>query len=373
MRYRMDYTLIKRKLGTGRVVYYYAVYDDLTGKRVYRSTGEKTKAMAEKYVRELADEGKLGIKDRSKVLLKDYAKDFFIPGKCPIEKNAHARGRSMTKATLAIRRTSLNEHILPHLGNMPISCITAAHINKWLLELPAKDKISRATANRQMSALSSILDYAVKDGMLRTNPCKNIELLGNDTKTRKAFTLEEVKTIIGKEENWPNPMIRTICMVAALTGMRLGEIRALKPDCVSPEAITIKASYSNIDGHKTPKNGRERIAPITEELYKSIMKYNWGDGGYIFRLYKPDKPMSSAWIEKELNRRMERVGIKGKTFHSFRYFFNTQCMSNNINETALRAVMGHANEEMTKRYLDVESAEFPYFRKVQDTIAENFA
>jgi len=371
MRFRNEYTLVKRKMQTGRSVYYYAIYDELTGKRIYRSTGEKTKALAEKYVRELAEQGKLGIKDRVMTRLRDYAADFFIPGKCPVERNNRERGKSFTKATMSIRRTSLTEHILPHLGNLPVSGITPSVIDKWIVGLPENDKISRTTANFQLVTLRVVLDQAVRDGLLSENPCNKVETLGNDTKIRNAFTLKEVTAILGKEENWSNPMVRTICLVAALTGMRLGEIRALRPDCVTPEAILVKYSYSNIDGLKCPKNGKERLAPIPDGMYESIMKWNWGDGGYIFRMYKPDKPLSASWIEKELRSRMDILGIKGKTFHSFRSFFNTQMVSDNVNAETLRAVMGHANEAMTLRYLHTDSAEFPAFRKAQEKIVND--
>lgn len=368
MRYRNEYTLLKRKMPTGRTVYYYAVYDELTGKRIYRSTGEKTKALAEKYVRELAENGKLGVRDRCMVRFRDYTRDFFIPGRCPIEKSNRERGKSITKATMSVRRTSLTEHILPYLGNRAVSGLTPQVIDRWIVELPEKDKISRSTANLQLITLRVILDQAVRDGIIAENPCAKVENLGNDTKVRNSFSLKEVTAILGKEENWPNPMVRTICLVAALTGMRLGEIRALKPECVTPEAILVKYSYSNIDGLKCPKNGLERLAPIPDGLYEKIMKWNWGDGGYIFRMYKPDKPLSAAWIEKELRTRMERLGIKGKTFHSFRAFFNTQMLSANVNGETLRKVMGHANEQMTLRYLHTDSAEFPVFRKAQEGI-----
>lgn len=368
MRYRNDYTLFKRKMPTGRIVYYYVIYDEQTGKRIYRSTGERTKALAEKYVRELADKGKLGVKDRVMVRLRDYTEDFFIPGRCPVERYNRERGKSLTKATMSIRRTSLTEHILPHLGNMAVSNLTFSVIDKWVVGLPESDKLSRSTSNFQLMTLKVVLEQAVRDSILKENPCDKVETLGNDTRIRSAFTLKEVTAILGKDENWPNPMVRTICLVSAVTGMRLGEIRALRPECVTPEAILVKYSYSNIDGLKCPKNGRERLAPIPDGVYESIMRWNWGDGGYIFRMYKPDKPLSGSWIEKELRRRMDRLGIKGKTFHSFRAFFNTQMISANVNGETLRAVMGHANEEMTLRYLHTDSAEFPKFRKVQEKI-----
>ena len=372
MKYRMNYTLIKRKMDTGKTVYYYAIYDEETHKRIYRSTGERTKAKADLYVRELLDSGRLGIKDENFIKLKDYAKDFFIPGLCPIERHMHSRGKGLTKATMSIRRTALKEHILPHLGTMPVRGLTASIVNKWILDLPKKDKLSRTTCNGVLVTLRLVLDQAVRDEIVGENVCKNVERLGSDTKIRKAFTVEEVRAILGKEEDWDNPIVRNMCLLSAMTGMRMGEVRGLTPECITEECVIVKHSYSNVDGLKAPKNGKERIAPIPSGAYGQLTKYYMEGDRYLFSMHYKDKPISAHWVEKNLNDRMKKLGIKGKTFHSFREFFNTQMMSANINETALRAVMGHANSDMTLRYLHLEAAEFPEVRKVQKAIAGLF-
>ena len=191
MRYRMDYTLFKRRLPSGKIVYYYTVYDD-DGKRICRSTGERSKALADKYVRGLAEQGKLGMKDGNRITLKDYAKDFFVPGLCPIEKFNLSRGRSGAKSSMSIRRTALVEHIFPHLGNYSVCNITRTKVDKWLVSLPETDKVSRSTANSYLDALRNVFAQAMRDGLIKINPTIGIERLGNDTQITKAFTKKEV-------------------------------------------------------------------------------------------------------------------------------------------------------------------------------------
>jgi len=366
MRFRNDYGLMKRKMASGKVVYYYWIYDSF-GKRVYRSTGEKTKAMADKHVRKLLEEGTIGARERSLIKLKDYAENFFIPGKCPIEKYNHSRGRSMTRSTLSIRRTAMVEHIFPHLGNTPIYFINYATINKWLIELPETDHVSRTTANTYKDTLRCILGQAVRDGIISKNPCIGVESLGNDTKIRKAFNLKEARAIIGTPEDWKNPLVRSMCILAATTGMRMGEIRALRAENLYVDTVVIKASYSNIDGYKLPKNGKERMAPLPPGVYEEVTRFT-KRSGYLFRLFMDDKPVSAGWVDRALNERMKELGIEGKTFHSFRGFFNTQMLSANVNSESLRAVIGHASEAMTLRYLHMDAADFPEFRKAQEEL-----
>lgn len=60
---RKEFSLFKRKMPSGKYVYYYYVYDE-NGKRVPRSTGERTKAKALAYILRRRDEGKLGEIDK---------------------------------------------------------------------------------------------------------------------------------------------------------------------------------------------------------------------------------------------------------------------------------------------------------------------
>lgn len=362
MRVRNEFGLMKRHLPGGKIVYYYWIYDE-SNRRVYRSTGERTKARALDYVLSLRDSGNLGGRDRAMILLRDFTRDFFIPGKCPIERNAHMRGKSMTKSTLNTRNIALRLHILPHLGSYPVSGITKRTVNRWLMELPGKDKISRTTANGALEALRLVMEQAVRQNLIPSNPCDKVENLGSDSKRRKAFTLEEVKAIIGKPGDWKNPMIRLMCLTAALTGMRVGEVKAILPECIMDDHILVRASFSHEDGYKKPKNGKERTAPIPATLRDELRSFCPADGGYIFTV-TGDRPVSSNYVSLCLEKRMEDLGLtERKTFHGFRGFFNTQMEAANINETVIRAVMGHSSAAMTKHYLHIGSAQF---EKMQD-------
>ena len=365
MRARSDFGLVKRKVN-GKTVYYYYVYDEVN-RRVYRSTGERTKARALDYVLEQRDKGRLGQKDRCQITLNDFTKDFYVWGRCPIVKNAEMHGKHITRGTCDVRRRALDLHILPHLGKLPVSAITGARVNRWLMELPETDKTSMTSANAYYDCLRQVMDEAVRQGIIHGNPCENVERLGNDSERRASFTTEEVKKIIGKPSDWDNPLIRLMCLTAALTGMRIGEVRALKADCITDTAIHIKASFSIHDGYKTPKNGKERVAPIPPELRDQLLLFSPKDGGFIFRMVG-DAPLSSQYVLRKLKERMEKVGVKGKTFHSFRAYFNTEMMADNVDGNVVRKVIGHQSADMTEHYLHLETGEFTAVRSTQNRI-----
>ena len=170
---KAEYGIYKRKLSTGKSVYYYYVYDS-NGKRVSHSTGQRSKAKALEYVLARREEGLLGVIDKKSLTLNEFTEDMFVPGKCPIEREAKARGKTLAGSTMQNRRISLNKHILPYLGKTRVSALTSAQINDWLVSLPEKDNLSRTSCNQCLDALSTVMKYAVKKGIIRNNPCSDV-------------------------------------------------------------------------------------------------------------------------------------------------------------------------------------------------------
>lgn len=367
---RAEFGLMKRTAKDGKPIYYYWVYDE-NGIRKYRSTGERTKAKALEYVMKRRDEGLLGERDARTITLNEFCADMFIEGKCPIEKEAAARGKSFSGNTRRNRRISLTKHILPYLGRATVSTLSVAQINDWLVALPERDKISRSTANQCMDALTKVLDHAVRIRLIQKNPCRDVESLGDDSERYPAFTLEEVKAVIGKPEDWKNGIYRLMCITASMTGMRLGEVLALMPANVHRDRIDVQWSMSPTDGLKRTKTNKPRTVPIAEQLYRMLAReFPHREDGFIFSV-NGEKPYSPSSVAVALKNRCEKLGIKGKTFHSFRAFVDTQMMANNINETVVRAMIGHSSPEMTEHYMHLDSGEFRLVRNVQDTMFED--
>ena len=364
----MEYGLMKRRMPNGKTVYYYWVYD-ANGKRVYRSTGQKTKSKAMDYVLQKRDEGTLGKLDRWGELLKDFSKDMFIRGKCPIEKEELARGKTISGNTLRNRRVALEKHILPYLGNVRVNALDSSQVNEWLVSLPEKDKISRTTSNQCLDALSTVMKYAVKRGVAQNNPCKGVEPLGNDSEARDAFTIPEIRKLIGQEDEWKNPLYRLMCLTSAMTGMRLGEVLALLPQNVHETYIDIKYSLSPTDGIKAPKSGKKRMVPITPMLYAELQRWSQAPDKFIFSV-NGKEPFNPATISLVIRNRCKAVGIEGKTFHGFRAFFNSIMVSKNVNESVVRKVIGHTNVDMTEHYLHMEAGELTMITDVQNEVGK---
>jgi integrase len=363
---KSKFTLIKRKMADGKTVYYYTFYDE-DGIRRYRSTGERSKAKATEVVLDLIEKGTFGKSGSTHMSFADYTRDFFIPGRCPIEADLRRRGRSISQATMYNRRKAMEKHILPYLGRRPLCSISTAVVNRWLLELPEKGGLSRNSSNQVFAILSVMMGHMAEAGDITANPCAKVRRLGDDSERYPAFTIAEVRKVIGSEGEWDDA-VRLMCIVAASTGMRLGEVQALLPENVHEDRIEVRYNWARNMELKTPKNGRGRTVPISPDLYRMLREAAAGNDGFIFS-FDGKKPFSFSHVGETLRARCDAVGVKGgKTFHSFRAFMNTQLSEANVNETVIRSIVGHSDAKMTEHYLHLESGEFRGVRDVQDSI-----
>ena len=369
---KSEYVLFKRKLKSGKSVWYYYVYDE-NDRRLPRSTGERTKAKALDYVMKRRDEGLLGVADKKSQTLNEFCKDMFIKGKCPIEKELNTRGKTFAGNTMRNRRISLTKHILPYLGKTRVTSITSAQVNDWLVNLPEKDGLSRSTSNQQLDTLSTVMKFAVKKGIIQNNPCQGVENLGDDSTARPAFTILEVEALIGEQEDWNNPLIRLMCMTASVTGMRVGEVLALRRPYVFPDHIDVKYSISPEDGLKSTKTNKPRIVPITPYLYNALEEWMPSDPEkYIFSV-KGDKPYTESTIARAINVRCRKLGFdEGKTFHSFRAFVDSLMVLKNFNETTVRKVIGHSDKKMTEHYLHMDVGETSLITGFQEEVGRKY-
>lgn len=363
---RQEFGLVKRRMKDGRPIYYYWIYDENL-KRIYRSTGKRTKAEAMKYVMERRDSNQLGKMDKVNISMNSFCRDLFVWDKCPIISNILSRGRHYTKATAAVRRGILVNHILPFLGSVPVSRLTAARVDEWLLSLPKAHNLSNSSSNKVLEVLKEVMEYAVRCGVAKENPCASVERLGDDSKRHESFTRDEVRAIIGEESDWENPFVRLMCKTAALTGMRIGEVRALMADQIDDHIIRVNASMSEHDGRKCTKNGKERVVPIPDSLKAELLRYAPVNGGYIFSADSVN-PISVPIINRCLKKRCETLSIPVKTFHSFRAFFNTALTTSNINESVIRSIVGHQSADMTEHYLHLEAGDLSMIDEVQKSI-----
>ncbi|MGE0074133.1 MAG: tyrosine-type recombinase/integrase [Sphaerochaetaceae bacterium] len=373
-----EFTITKVTGKTGAVYYYYYAYDE-HGNRCRFATGQNNKTRAHQYCMELVRQGKLIPKKSTKLCFKDFAQPFFVWQKCPIVTETLARDGRYSRTFCENNRKCIDKHIIPRFGRLLLNALTPSMINRWLMDLPAsvitekqKKPLAKATCNKQLNLLRQILDKAVEQNLIQENPARKVKPYILKKNPYGAYTVAEMKNIFGDPQKFNNEISYNATLLAATTGMRLGEIRALRREDVSPEKISISHNFDVNYGLKGTKSDNDREVPITPELYAIILSLA-PDDGYVFSLDNGNSPVSPDFITDSFYTRMlEALEItedqrkeRRLTFHSWRHFMNTRLIAAGIQGEVTRAIIGHEDESMTHHYLHLTTTDMECVMDVQ--------
>lgn len=115
----------------------------------------------------------------------------------------------------------LRTYLLPEFGATPIGRLGRPEIKEWFATLDA----SPATARKVQIVLSSILSEGVELGLIRENPATRLRLTTPPRRDMTVLTAAEIRALAEAIER---PSDRLAVYVAAYTGLRAGELWALR-------------------------------------------------------------------------------------------------------------------------------------------------
>jgi integrase len=261
---------------------------------------------------------------------------------------------------------------------MRLDAITEDAIDAWLTGFIDK-KLSCNYANNNFKILSVMLGHAVKQKIIVSNPCKLVEKLKTEEKDIEILTAEEVNKLFPKkwETVWDNYLGYVASKLAACTGMRFGEILGLRSEYVFEGYVHVCAQWNIRTGYGDVKTHKPRNITIPKEIEKDLRKLIKQNGeGFIFvRKAGDTKPVYREYIYEGFFKALERIGIgeterdrRGLTFHSWRHFFNTGLLAEDIPDAKVMALTGHVTKGMKRRYTHFKTEEFTEVKAVQEKL-----
>ena len=309
-----------------------------------------------------------------------FAKDWFIWDKCSYLERKRSRGeysRNYAEKQLGY----LLNHILPYFKDQKLSHLNVEEIEKWLIAL--KKEMSPVTANRALSVLKVMLKEAHYLGYIPKDPSKLVTKLQEKIGEKGIFSLKEARSILNPRAYdvvWNGDLLHyCINMLAAITGMRLGEIQALKLKYLHEDYIEIRHSWDRKYGIKVPKANSFRAVSIPSFAYEFLNQLVHDrrivdTDALVFAGKDPYKAIDHKAVLKHYYRALHSVGVsenfrreRNLTLHSWRHFFNT-FMRGRISDTQLRRLTDHRTETMTDHYDHQFIEELESIKLVQETM-----
>ena len=205
--------------------------------------------------------------------------------------------------------------------------------------------ISENTANRYLGMFSTALNNAVRQGILRNNPMKELgarERIQPKDSKKEYLTIEELRTLM--ETDCYRPEVKQAFVFACFTGLRLSDMYRLSPIHIfkTPDG---KGEYIDLEMQKTEK---PVIIPLSEEAKRWLPKPKGNDIPFF------DIPTTQTVIGRALRKWAEAAGIeKHISFHCSRHTFGTMMLTLGADLYTTSKLMGHSNIQTTEIYAKI--------------------
>jgi len=263
------------------------------------------------------------------------------------------------------------------LQTMPPSSVTVDHINRWINNPDLEWK--RSTRLVALASVRSFFEFCGHQGWIVTDPSQLVELdysamtheqkEGNE---KQPFTEEELARLlkalrndlklaaVKKHELFQDASHILFWLVAVMvskeTGLRLSDVAQLEWRCFGePGKLVVW----------TEKTNRRIEHIISRDIQNIIGDVPVIDPDYIF----PEQRATIRNIAKrsllsvQFSRLLDRVGIKGKSFHSIRHFKASSAFKNikkedlakklaeTLSMAEIATLLGHSSTKTTKGYV----------------------
>lgn len=242
-------------------------------------------------------------------------------------------------------------HVEPQWGRRRVSEIRHSEIQAWCAQLSAEK--SATIVRRAHGVLASVLEVAVRDRRIATNPARGVSLPRKVAKRRAYLSMPQVE-LLARHAGAHGALI----MFLSYTGLRWGEATALRVrdvDMLRRRAlVTENAVRIGREIHVgTPKSHRARSVPfpafLTEHIArqcegKSRDRLVFGDGLTHVRATYGER----GWFANTVRAaQAEDADFPRVTLHDLRHTAASLAISAGANVKAVQAMLGHASATMT--------------------------
>lgn len=263
------------------------------------------------------------------------------------------------ETSLGICTRNINKYISPFFSNYKIEKLSVKKMNDWKLWLN-EFSLGLATKKNIYILFNAIIDYAVKLEYISSNNLRktgnfkdvNLELeqkevafyTANQFKLFIQTSLDNCKTI----QDWNSYVFFNI---AFLTGMRKGEIFALKWNDLNNNVLTVNKSFNKRNNIISPPKNKSSIRNISISVQLQNVLQVHKDRLIKSMLYKDDDyiliNISEAKLQKHNKDTANNCNLNKIRIHDFRHSHASLLINANINIFEISKRLGHSKVETT--------------------------
>lgn len=243
---------------------------------------------------------------------------------------------------------SLYENHLKKFDKKRLSEITSFDLERLKASLMKKNELSAATIKHALILVRQVFNKAIAWKLYEgTHPLKGVRLPRLANMKDRFITHEEADALL-KAINEISPQMHDMCLLALHTGMRFGEITALKA-----QDLDFENGFINIADPKNKETRKAFMTKAVKEMLESRKPENPDE--YVFKARDGGRiGQATKSFERAVNKVGLNDGIEDSrlriTFHSLRHTFASWLAMQGETILTIKELLGHKSLAMTLRY-----------------------
>ncbi|GGM74266.1 hypothetical protein GCM10012275_51190 [Longimycelium tulufanense] len=287
----------------------------------------------------------------------------------------YRKGRSQDESSQIRLGSLLKNQIYRFMGDLTVEEVDIDTLRDWKEWMTKVAKISASCQSQAWGTLSAMLEAAMAEGRIRSNPCRSKSISAPQPPKRKIRPWPESK--LRRVERALDSRYLIVVPLGAGLGLRQGEILAFSPDDIDRNNLLYHCNrqlvYRNgVLAFKLPKGHKTRTIPIGDGVLDAVNRHMEEHPPVTITLpwveqdgqdYETAKlliatPRDTAWIPQmfsddvwvpafeaaQLRYEKRRDGM-----HALRHLFASHMLAQGVTIKELAEYLGHSSEAFTLR------------------------
>lgn len=268
---------------------------------------------------------------------------------------------SVKASTYAAYQEKVRLHVLPTLGGVKLSALSAQHLQGLYRALLEKG-LAPASVRVVHAVLHRALKQAVKWGLLGRNVAELVDLPREERYEARFLNPEQARVLLGVAQGH---RFGGLMVLALTTAMRRGELLGLAWEDVDLEAGIVRVTHTQqrIEGKvaltETKTRGSRRFIPLTDIGLTVLRRQRaqqaearlrtgkgWQDSGRVFTNLSGG-PLQEVEVGKALRVLLAEAGLPRIRFHDLRHSCASLLLALGVHPKVVAEILGHSSISMT--------------------------
>jgi integrase len=268
---------------------------------------------------------------------------------------------SVRGSTFESYRRQARRYLIPALGRVKLRKLTHVHVQHLYREMQDRG-LSARTVQYTHAVLHRALKQPRRWNMVPLNVAEAVDVPKVEREDMRPLDARQTKQLLGAAQD-AGDTLEALWVLAVHTGMRPGELLALKWEDVDIEAasLQVKRTLSTTGEFTAPKTKRSRrridlgpacVSALKEhrkaQLEKRLKRAGpWQDHGLVFPS-SVGTPLSHRNVVRAFKGALKRAGLPEATrLYDLRHTCATLMLSRNVHAKYVQELLGHASIALT--------------------------